>query len=190
MTTEAWKTPVSNEEVRVTAKAQHANGVSAVKLYHATGLYGGFVAATMYDDGNHGDGAANDGVFSAELPGYEVGTYVRFYVEAATANAAGTLSYYPKGADHDVLMYQVEAVASQVNEVVINEFMASNANGPKDENDQNEDWIELYNKSNAAINLSGFFLSDNPANIKKWEIPAGTNIAANGYLIFWCDEVF
>ena len=188
MTTEAWKSPVSNESVRITAKVLHANGVSSVKLYHATGLFGGFVSATMYDDGLHGDGNANDGVYAADLPGYEVGTYVRFYVEAATANTAGTLSYYPKGADHDVLMYQVEAVASQVNEVVINEFMASNANGPKDENDQNEDWIELYNKSNVAINLSGFFLSDNPAYIKKWEIPAGTSIAANGYLIFWCDE--
>lgn len=187
-TSETWKNPVSNEAVKVFAKVQHTNGVGAVKLYYATGLYGGFVSTAMYDDGNHGDATANDGIYAGELPGYEVGTYVRFYIEAATNNTAGTLSYYPKGADHDVIMYQVEAVASQLNDVVINEFMSSNANGPKDENDQNEDWIELYNKSSNAIDLSGFYLSDNPANIKKWEIPSGTSIGANGYLIFWCDE--
>jgi len=32
------------------------------------------------------------------------------------------------------------------------------------------------------------FLSDNPANLRKWQIPIGTTIPGDGFLIIWCDE--
>jgi len=51
-----------------------------------------------------------------------------------------------------------------------------------------EDWVELINMTNQPIDLYGYFLSDNPANRFKWKIPYGTNIPANDYLIFWCDN--
>jgi hypothetical protein len=51
-----------------------------------------------------------------------------------------------------------------------------------------DDWIELYNNSSNQVDLSGFFLSDNILNLDKWEIPSGTILPANGYLIFWADE--
>ncbi len=72
--------------------------------------------------------------------------------------------------------------------VVINEFMASNQTFITDENGEFEDWIELYNNSNSAVNLTGWFLTDNPANLTKWDFPTNTSIAANGYLIIWADE--
>lgn len=72
--------------------------------------------------------------------------------------------------------------------VVINEFMASNQTYVTDENDEYEDWIELYNNSNSAVNLGGWFLTDNPDNLSKWEFPTNTSIAAHGYLIVWADE--
>ena len=183
-----WKSPVSMEGVKVFAKIQHSSGVAAARLYYGEGLDGRFSSVVMEDNGANGDALAGDGIFTGQIPGFASGTYIRFYVEATTANAAGTLSFYPKGAEHDVLVYQVAADISSVTDVVINEFMAANANGPKDENEQNEDWIELFNKSNTPFNLSGFYLSNNPSNIKKWQIPDGTQVAANGYLIFWCDE--
>jgi len=46
----------------------------------------------------------------------------------------------------------------------------------------------LYNTSAAAVDMSGFYLTDNPANLTKWAFPAGTTIAANGFLIVWADE--
>lgn len=72
--------------------------------------------------------------------------------------------------------------------VVINEVMASNQAYITDENGEYEDWIELYNNSSSAVNLGGWFLSDNPDNLDKWEFPTNTSIPAMGYLIIWADE--
>lgn len=50
------------------------------------------------------------------------------------------------------------------------------------------DWVELYNRSNTPITLGpGWFLSDNPDNLRRWQIPAGTTIPARGWVVF--DEV-
>ncbi len=67
-------------------------------------------------------------------------------------------------------------------QVVINEFCTANytdwiISG------ENEDWVELYNPTATAINISGYFLSDNPANPQKWPFPAGSTVPANGYLM-------
>ncbi len=73
-------------------------------------------------------------------------------------------------------------------QIVINEFMASNTGAIVDpDNQQTADWIELYNKGNSLVDLSGYHLTDNLKKTTKWEIPAGTQLAANGYLVFWAD---
>lgn len=46
------------------------------------------------------------------------------------------------------------------------------------------DLIELYNTTGEAIDLSGWFLSDSGTNLAKYQIAAGTVIAAHGYLVF------
>lgn len=83
-----------------------------------------------------------------------------------------------------VALGKMEAQSS----VVINEFMASNTETAADENSEFEDWVELFNNSNSAVNLGGWFLTDNPDNLDKWEFPANTSIPANGYIIIWADE--
>ena len=81
---------------------------------------------------------------------------------------------------------------SQVNwhDIVVNEFVASNDSTSNivDQDGEADDWIELYNNTNQAVDLSDYFLSDNYDNPLKWDFPAGTSIAANGYLIVWADE--
>ena len=72
--------------------------------------------------------------------------------------------------------------------VAINEVMASNVATIADQDGEFDDWVELYNNSNSAVSLSGWFLSDNPDNLTKWDFPAGTSIAAHDYLIVWADE--
>lgn len=72
--------------------------------------------------------------------------------------------------------------------VVINEFMAANDATVADQDGEFDDWIELHNTSNMAVDLTGYFLSDNPENLDKYDIPDGTIIPANGYLIVWADE--
>ncbi len=74
-------------------------------------------------------------------------------------------------------------------DVVINEFMASNAPGSQwvDQDNENDDWIELYNNTSNPISLNNYFLSDSESFIHKWEFPDVT-IPANGYLIVWADK--
>jgi hypothetical protein len=55
-------------------------------------------------------------------------------------------------------------------------------------NAENDDWVELYNTTAIAIDLTGMYLSDDPTNYMKWAFPIGTSIPANGYLLVWCDN--
>jgi CotH kinase protein/Lamin Tail Domain/Secretion system C-terminal sorting domain len=185
---QAWTAPLANEAVNVTAAVTSTNGISGVNLYYATDLVGNFTKASMFDDGAHNDGAAGDGTYGASLPGQIAGTWVRFYVEAVAGNQQLSVSYSPVGAEHDVYVYTVQTTGSATTGVVINELMASNSTTHADEAGEFEDWIELYNNNDFEVDLSGFYLTDNPANLDKWELAQGTLIPANGYLIFWADE--
>ena len=72
--------------------------------------------------------------------------------------------------------------------VVINELMADNDNVVMDPQGDNDDWVELFNRTDSPVDLTGMYLSDKVDNPTKWQFPDGTVIAANGYLIVWCDE--
>jgi hypothetical protein len=62
-------------------------------------------------------------------------------------------------------------------EVAINELLTF-ANSPL------EDMIELVNFTGGAADISGWFLSDNALVPKKFRIPNGTTIPANGFAVF------
>ncbi|MHA3769948.1 lamin tail domain-containing protein [Verrucomicrobiota bacterium sgz303538] len=66
--------------------------------------------------------------------------------------------------------------------VAINEFLASNDGGLKDEDRDESGWIELYNNGSTAVNMSSWHLTDDALNLTKWTFPA-VSIAPGGYLI-------
>lgn len=72
-------------------------------------------------------------------------------------------------------------------DLVINEFLASNATIVADQNGEYDDWIELYNNTGNLLNLDSLYLSDSYANPLKWHFPVGTALGANSYLIVWAD---
>jgi gliding motility-associated-like protein len=72
-------------------------------------------------------------------------------------------------------------------QVVINEYSCSNVTGPTDAFGQREDWVELYNTTAAAVDLTGWYLSDKAGNLTKWQIPSG-NINANGFKMVFCSK--
>jgi hypothetical protein len=73
--------------------------------------------------------------------------------------------------------------------LVINEILALNNTINVDENGQHEDWIELYNTGDTAIDLEGFQLTDHPdGKNAPWAIPAGHSVAAHGWFLVWCDD--
>ena len=66
--------------------------------------------------------------------------------------------------------------------VVVNEFNAGNASGLTDEDGDFEDWIELFNASDASVSLDGWTLTDDAAEMDKWRFPNVT-LAGGDYLV-------
>ena len=72
--------------------------------------------------------------------------------------------------------------------VVLNELMASNSTGTMDPQGEYEDWVELYNRSDTAVDLGGMYLTDDLDEPTQWQIPAGTVIGPRDYLRLWADN--
>lgn len=54
----------------------------------------------------------------------------------------------------------------------INEILASNSEGIQDEDGEHPDWIELFNKGDEPLDLSGYFLSDKTDEPQMWSFPS------------------
>lgn len=67
----------------------------------------------------------------------------------------------------------------------INEFLASNNNTNNDVTGVYEDWFEIYNPGSSAINLLGYYLSDDTSNLTKFEIAHSLTVPAGGFLLIW-----
>ena len=70
--------------------------------------------------------------------------------------------------------------------VKLAEIVASNRSYGADENGTFHDYVLLRNDSGADVDLSGWFLSDDPALTRKWKFPEGASISAGGTLIVHC----
>jgi hypothetical protein len=83
---------------------------------------------------------------------------------------------------------------SSAGPVFINELLAGNAStnswtDPNDGQEKFDDWFELYNNSTSEVDLSGWGATDGLDEGKTpWRFPAGTRIAARGYLLVWASE--
>ena len=67
--------------------------------------------------------------------------------------------------------------------------MADNTTALADVQDGDfEDWLELFNAGPKAVDLTGYTLTDDPANITKFVIPSGTVISQQQFLLVWADE--
>jgi hypothetical protein len=65
--------------------------------------------------------------------------------------------------------------------VIISEFLADNSGGLTDEDGDSPDWIELYNSGTVAVNLNGWYLTDDTNELTKWSFPA-TNLPASSFM--------
>ncbi len=86
-----------------------------------------------------------------------------------------------------LFIYFSTAANAQVENVFINELMASN-NIVEDEYGETDDWAELYNANDTPVSLEGLYLSDDPDNKLKWQIQGPVIIPPNGYILLWLDD--
>ena len=68
------------------------------------------------------------------------------------------------------------------NQVIISEFMADNTHTLTDEDGVYADWIEIYNTGADAVNMDGWYLTDNAGDLTQWRFPS-TNLNAGSFLV-------
>ena len=73
----------------------------------------------------------------------------------------------------------------------LNEYLVINTDDFQDDFGQQNAWIELFNSSYGTVDIAGCFLSDDPANLKKYAIPGGdlmTKVKPRQHILFWADN--
>jgi len=110
------------------------------------------------------------------MPGYE---FVEWLESGITSD---TVKWIP---GNDTTITAVFQASSTFQNVVINEVMPSNSAYMTDNFGDFDDWLELYNPNNFAINLSNWTVQRDTI---EWKIPEGTIIPANGYKLLWNDN--
>ncbi|MBK9017795.1 MAG: CotH kinase family protein [Saprospiraceae bacterium] len=133
----------------------------------------------LFDDGQHADGAAGDGGYGNSLD---------------FAGQTGEFEYFVRATDNvgqqsrqPICDWRTVYVGDAVAPLVLNEFMASNSGTYPDGAGEFEDWIEVYNPSNAPLSLKDFYLTDNEDLPGKWKMP-NVYIPTQGYTVFWADS--
>ncbi|MCP3930985.1 MAG: T9SS type A sorting domain-containing protein [Bacteroidetes bacterium] len=172
--------PILNETITISASVTDEN---AVYLGYRTETMAPFSRVEMYDDGAHNDGAANDGIYGVEVE--ITNSLTQYYIYAENENAG---MFSPQRAEYEYHTITATITNTEVGDLVINEFLASNDAVEADQDGEFDDWIELYNNSSSDINLEGYYLSDDATDLMQWAFPSGTVIGANGYLIVWADK--
>jgi hypothetical protein len=172
--------PVINETITVNAKISDEN---EVYLAFRNEINAPFSKVQMYDDGVHNDGVENDGIYGIELN--ITSTEIQYYIYAENDNIG---KFSPQRAEYE--FYSITATVNNpiVGDLVINELMASNDITVSDQDGDFDDWIEFYNNGAESIDLSGYYLSDDPDDLTQWTFPEGTLIESEGYLIVWADK--
>ena len=101
-------------------------------------------------------------------------------------NSVGITAKFSPLTDEEMATQGIAPV--RINEVSANNGIYVNEYFKRD------DWVELYNTTDNAIDVAGMYLSDNAEKPTKFQIvqtdtEASTIIPAHGYLIIWCDKL-
>lgn len=157
----------------------NVSGATEVFLGYRYKTNGVFKRVPMYDDGNHNDENAEDGIYGTNIT--VAGKTFQYYIYAQNEDAG---IFSPERAEYEY--YTIQPIIKQ-GDIVINEIMSINKGLHKDQNGQYEPWIELYNNTFEKINLKGYSFSDNSEEPNKWTFP-DTCIDGKRFLIVWADQ--
>ena len=107
-------------------------------------------------------------------------------VRWATTHGIRDLAAVPNAFQGGAWSYTLDSNAA-LSDIILNEFVAVNVKGLRDEDGDPSDWIEIYNAGTTSVDLFGFSLTDDPDNLAKWKFPHVT-LNANSYLVVFADE--
>ncbi len=146
------------------------------RRFHADGTSGGQTHANFKLD------ASGDTLLITAANGITMLDQVRFNAQDRDISEGR----FPDGADTTARFSGQTASPGEANwiesQVVIQEVLPR-ATAPK------EAAVELYNTGASAVNLGGWWLSDDAAVPRKYRIPDGTQIAAHGYWVVYASAL-
>ncbi len=112
-----------------------------------------------------GNGGTLELIQPGETPAREFGKHYRWRGSTEFGGSPGTDGTGPIG-------------------VVVNEVLAHTDPPPVESDVPQSDAIELFNTTDRAIDMGGWFLSDSARSFFKFEIPVGTVLGPDQYLVF------
>ena len=128
--------------------------------------------------------AMGGGRYQVTLPDFAEGTTVAYYLTATDSHGEATAPLMAPDYDYRFKVGYERPL------IHFNELMAQNNTKLTDPDEPTEtpDWFELYNSSDEAIDLSGFYLTDDLATPRQYRIPDGIVIEPGGFLLFYADD--
>lgn len=173
--------PGLSSAVKITVEAFDPKGLVSVKLFYRFNN-NPFQFTSM---------SLSSGLYTATIPAAGNSGQMDYYIEAI--NSINLISVQPSTAPTEPYFYIL--TTDPIPNLVINEYLASNISCCSDPDGlagEFDDWIEIFNKGNTAVDLGGMYLSDSIANPFKFRIPLGqaakTTVAPGGYLVIYADE--
>jgi hypothetical protein len=188
-----WKKNVDNIRKFISARPKYVR----MHVKDFFGLSGYNELTFSVSPGGKGEIYTDTGVFTTRLEGQ--GTYANIPMTISTRAARGyrfshfivngsvvegeTYTFVPEDG-MDIRAVFVEDRLSPVADVVINEVVRSGKHKIFDEDKEKQDWIELYNTTEHAIDLTGKYLSDNEEDLTKWQFPK-LSIRPGGFIVIF-----
>jgi hypothetical protein len=75
-----------------------------------------------------------------------------------------------------------------IESISINELLAKNSTGIRDNYGEREDWIELYNENTVAVRIGGMYLTDAETDPTRWRIPGAYLLQPGATFLIWADD--
>lgn len=169
---------VKNDGANLRIRAYVKEEVQSVSvIYHVNG--GEEITLEMFDDGEHNDVSANDGIFANTIADIPINTEITYQIKAIHQN--GNTNIKPC----EAITYHFQESSEAL--LRINEFMAKNDTTIADEYGDFGDWIEIYNANDTTVYLGDKYLSDDLGDRNKWSLP-DTYLPAKDFVLIWADD--
>jgi hypothetical protein len=79
---------------------------------------------------------------------------------------------------------EISGAATPPAGIRLNEILASNQTGSRDDRGESSDWVELLNAGSKFVSLEGYRLTDDLSDLDKWGF-SGQRVPAGGRLLIW-----
>ncbi|MEM9819521.1 MAG: CotH kinase family protein [Bacteroidota bacterium] len=122
-----------------------------------------------------------------DRPDWGSGNAVALVMQGTGVRAPFAYEQNPEQAAKLFIEVALPAPTTPVTDLYINEIVPGGTDFT-DETGDFEDWVEIYNGGNTAVNIGGLFLTDSYSNLTKWQISAPRTIPPNGFAVIFADK--